>query len=129
DDVVAGELVAQAVGESHERELAGGVGHEVRHADAPAYRRDVDDAPRALAAHDRQGGQRRVERPPEVRVHRVFVVGETHVIDGAHLDDAGVVDDDVNAPVAFERLQDGAFGLVAASYVGGDGEHVGKRLP
>ena len=60
-----------------------------------------------------------VKRPPEVRVHRIFVVGELHVIRGTDLNDAGVVDQHVDASVLLERPRDGALGVVAPADVVG----------
>src|SRR5687768_11117050 len=128
-DVLSRQLVAEAVRQPRERELARGVGHEVRHADAAADRRDVDDAAFALAAHVRDHGEDPVEGTPEMRLHRVLIVRERHVPDGADLDDARVVDQDVDSSEPLVRLRDRPLGIVPVPDVPGDGEDFGKRLP
>jgi hypothetical protein len=88
----------EGVTEAAERELAGGVGHHVRYRDPAADRRDVHNAPPALAAHGGDHGERQMERTPEMRVHRLVVVGQRHVIRPTQLDGPGIVDHDVDGP-------------------------------
>src|ERR1043166_7160873 len=122
DDVLLREFGAQAVGESGERELAGAVGDEVRHADLAADGRDVDDAPVAARAHLREHAEGRVERPPEVYGHRVLEVFERHLLKRPDLDDARVVDEHVHAAEMPRHHLDQLPDLRAVGHVAREGE-------
>src|SRR5688500_2018073 len=123
------QLVTEAVGEAGERELARRVRHEVRHADAAAYRRDVDNAAFALAAHTRNHREDPVERTPEMRVHRVLIVRQRHVRDRPDLNDAGVVDQDVDSPEPPVPLPAGSSAVVPAPAAAGARGPSADRLP
>ena len=70
-----------------------------------------------------------VERPPEMRRHRIFVVGELHVIERADLDDAGVVDQHVDARrTARPPGRSRRSASCAARTSAGDRQHLGERL-
>ena len=75
-------------------------------------------APRA--AHVRQRRQDREERPPEVRRHRLLEVVDGHVLERPDLDDAGVVDEHVDAAPVVDDASDRALDLVAIGDVAGD---------
>jgi len=78
----------------------------MRDGDFSPNRRDVDDASRAVAAHVGQGGQNTEERTPEVGAERVFKVGDGHVLEWAHFDDAGVVDENVDGALMIDILKE-----------------------
>ena len=61
-------------------------------ADLAANRRDVDDAAAALSLHHRHRGPDRLERRPEMHVHRLFEIGGVHVARAVRPDHTGVVD-------------------------------------
>src|SRR5579884_3820235 len=65
---------AQSLREPDLRELAGVVGQQVGRADLTADGSDIDDAPGSPLPHLRQDGQRRVDRSPEVDLHRRFII-------------------------------------------------------
>ena len=94
--------------------LPDGVGGQVRHADAAAKRRDVEDA--RAAGRGAEIGQRlarQEERPPEVCVERLLEVLELGLLERRGLNHAGVVDEDVE-PARLRRnevdeIGDGAW--------------------
>jgi hypothetical protein len=92
----------------------------VRHADLPANRGHVHDPSAALPPHDRDRRQDGVERSPEVHRHRLFEIGGRHVLDRSHLDDAGVVDEDVDRSESRGRLVNQPLRVAALAYIAPD---------
>src|SRR5438045_7688077 len=64
-----------------------------------------------------------------MRRHRVFIIGELHVIQRTDLDDSRVVDQYVNPSVALDDLGNRPLRFVAAADVSDDGKYVSKWLP
>src|SRR5205085_931397 len=91
------QLGPQSLRETGQGVLAGDVGQQVRDGDLAADGGNVDDAPLAAAAHAGQGGQGGVQGRPEVGLHARLVIGDGHYFHRADLDDAGVVDQHVDA--------------------------------
>ena len=89
---------------------------------APPDRGDVDDPPGLPPAQVGEGGQGGVERTPEVDPHRRLEVLHPHVLQRADLDDAGVVDQDVETAEALGRRVDRPADLVLVADVAGQGE-------
>src|SRR5215472_11341715 len=120
-DVVPAKLGVQAFGEADEGELGGGVGQHVRHGDLAADGGDVDDGGAAgpaghglLLAQARESGPDEMQRAVEVDVHSAVEGIERLRFGGADLDDAGVVDEDVDATEVSEDFGDdaAAFGRI-----------------
>ncbi len=116
----------RALGESDEGELGGGVGEQVRDGDLAADAGDVDDgraagsSERSLLAQVREGGPGGVKRSEEVDLHGALEGFEGLRFDGTDVDDAGVVDEDVDASVAVDGFVDEALGFRGLGEVGGD---------
>src|SRR5436309_2743847 len=89
----------------------------MRDADLAADRGDVDDPAAALTLHRRDGRAHRVQRPPEMDVHRVLEISDVHVLERPHLNDAGVVDQDIDRAGARDDLLHELLGLVAVTDV------------
>ncbi len=128
-DAFLAELGVEAFGEAGEGELAGDVGEEVGDGDLAADGGDVDDRGAATVAfflreHAGEGGLDGVEGGVEVGVHGAVEGFERLVFEGADLDDAGVVDEDVEAAEAGVGLLDDVCGLRGVGEVGGDEEDV-----
>ena len=87
--------------EADEGEFAGDVGEHVRHGELAADTGDVDDGGVAVDAvageQVWERGVGRVEGGEEVGGHGAAIGGDGLVFDGADLDDAGVVDENVDA--------------------------------
>jgi hypothetical protein len=73
----------------------------------------------------RQAG---VHRAPEVHRHRVLEIDGVHGLDGTHLDDAGVVDQDVQPPEAAYGGGHHVFDLLAVGDVADLGKHLGAPV-
>ena len=117
----------EAFGEADQGELGGGVGQHVGDGDLAADGGDVDDGGAAwpagqgrLGAHVREGLPGGVERGEEVDLHGALEGFDGLRLDGADLDDAGVVDEEVDAAEAGDGLGDEAAALVGFGEVGGD---------
>ena len=128
-DVFLAELGVEAFGEAGEGELAGDVGEEVRDGDFAADGGDVDDGGAAAAAfllreHVWEGGLDGVEGGVEVGVHGAGEGFEGLVLEGADLDDAGVVDEDIDSTEVVAGLVDDVSGLGGVGEVGGNEEDV-----
>ena len=113
----------QSLGESDGGELRAAVRQEVRHADLSADRRDVHDPSMSLTLHHRQDGQRRVDDAPVHDVHQRVVVVDAHRRRGADFDDAGVVDQDVDAAKRLHRRFDQVRDLIGTGHVAHDRHH------
>src|SRR5207248_4649387 len=100
--------------------LGGGVVRAGVEPAAPAgVGRDHDDAPAALPAHGEAGGLGAEEGALEVDVEQQVPVGFFQLEDGLALEQAGVVDEDVDAAEGGERGGDDAAGLRDVAEVGG----------
>ncbi len=62
-----------------------------------------------LPPHRRQAGANEIERSPEVRLQGILEVLAGGVVEGRHLDDAGVVDEQVHAAALANDLLDQAL--------------------
>ena len=61
--------------------------------------------------------------------HRIVVIRELHVVQRTDLDDAGVVDQDVDAAVVADHLRDRPFNILTLANIRGHDQHVGDGLP
>jgi len=125
-DAFVAELGVEAFGEADEGELGGGVGKHVGDGDLAADARDVDDGGAAVArewglrAQVREGGPGGVEGGEKVDLHGALEDVEGLGFDGADVDDAGVVDEDVDAAEAGDGFGDEALRFFGLGEVGGD---------
>jgi MerR family transcriptional regulator/heat shock protein HspR len=122
-DAFVAKLCVKALGEADESELAGNVGQKVGNGDFTSDGGDVNDGGGAIVRNTEHVGKRRlcgVEGGEEVGGHGATVGGEGLVFDGADLDDAGVVDEDVDATEVGDGVIDEIFGLGGVGEVGGD---------
>jgi len=129
-DAFVAKFGVEAFGEAYEGEFAGGVGQHVGHGEFAADGSYVDDGGAGgvgfgvsfeHVGEDCVGG---VEGGEEVGGHSAAVGGEGLVFDGADLDDAGVIDEDVDAAEVLDGMIDEAGGLGGVGEVGGDEEDV-----
>lgn len=122
------EFGVEALGEADESEFTGGVGEEMGHGEFAADAGDVDDGGVAevfgTGEEVGQGGVGGVEGSEEIDGHGAVVGGEGLVFDGADFDDAGVVDEDVDAAEVGDGVVDEVGGLAGVGEVGGDEEDV-----
>ena len=128
-DAFVAEFGVEALGEAGEGEFAGDVGQEVGDGDLSADRGDVDDGgfaavDFALLEHAGEGGANGVEGGVKVGVHGALEGDERLVFDGSDLDDAGVVDEDIEAAEVGEGLVDEVAGLRRIGEVGADEQDV-----
>jgi len=125
-DSFVAEFGVEAFGEADEGELGGGVRQHVWDSQLAAYGGDIDDAG-ATGAGDRLLGAEVWERGPggveggeEVDLHGALEGCGGLGFDGADLDDASVVDEDVDATETGDGFGDEALALGGLSEVGGD---------
>ena len=97
----------------------------MRHADPPANRRHVDDSSPAILPHRRNGCEHGVQRAPEMHRHRLFEILHLHVLERTNLDDAGVVDEHIDAAGALDHFLNEPFRVVANADVAHRDLHVG----
>ncbi len=107
-NAIARQLGPQRIGQSDERELARAVGSEMRHRHSAADGSDVDDASSAAAAQMRKRLHDQIERRPKMQIHRALEILALHVLERADLNNAGVVDHDVEAAEMLDDLLDRA---------------------
>src|SRR5437764_14915876 len=96
----------------------------MRRGELTADRSNVHDPAAALADHLRQGGNRRVQRRPEVDVHGALEVLVRHGLHGTDLDYSRVVDEDIDRAEVHLHGEYSVLDLLAVCYVTGDSEHV-----
>jgi hypothetical protein len=122
------EFGVEAFGEADESELAGDVGKHVGHGEFAADAGDVDDGgitvDRIAEEKVRESSVGGVERGEEVGGHGAAVGGEGLIFDGAYFDDAGVVDEDVDAAEVADGVVDEHDGLGGVGEVRGDEEDI-----
>ena len=124
-DAFMAKLSVKALRETDEGEFAGDVGQKMRHGNFASDGCDVDDGGGALvrdAQHVRQRGLGSVERAEEIGGHGTPVGGEGLVFHRADFNDAGVVDEDIDATEVCDGVIDEVFGLFGVAEVGGDEE-------
>ena len=125
-DAFVAELGVEAFGEADQGEFCGGVGEHVGDGHLAADGSDVDDGgaagsgERDLLAEVREGGPGGVEGGEEVDLHGALEDFKGLGFDGADVDDAGVVDEDVDAAIALDGFVDEALGFFGLGEVGGD---------
>ncbi len=122
------EFGVETFGETDEGEFAGDIGEHVGHGEFAADAGDVDDGcvfVSGLPVEEMgKRGVRGVEGGEEVGGHGAAVSGDGLVFDGADFDDAGVVDEDVDAAEVADGVVDEGDGLGGVGEVGGDEEDV-----
>jgi hypothetical protein len=97
-DVALGALLGERRGEADERHFGGRVVGLAKVAVEAGGRGGVDDAAKALIAHEREGGARDGVGALDVNVVNEIPVTVGHAVEGDVAQNAGVVDDDVDAP-------------------------------
>ena len=63
-----------------------------------------------------------------MRLQRILVIRQLHVVERADLDDSGVIDHDVDAAITLNRRRDRALGVGTLADVSRHDQHVGVRL-
>ena len=97
---------------------------QVRRGHLAADRDHVADPAEPLLPHMGDRRHRAIDGPPEIRGHGALDVVQRHGLHGPDLDDPGVVDQDVHAPVTLDREVDEVPALLAVGDVGGHGQDV-----
>ena len=119
-------------GETNKGEFAGDIRKHVWHGKLAADASDVDDGCVFVAGlaieQMRERGVSGVECGEEVGGHGSAVGGDGLVFNGADFDDAGVVDEDVDAAKVADGVVDEEGSLGGVGEVGGDEENVVGRL-
>lgn len=127
-DAFVAELGVEAFGESYESEFAGDVREHVRHGELAADAGDVDDGCVLVSGFAveqmRERGVGGVKRGEEVGGHGSAIGGDGLVFYGADFEDAGVVDEDVDAAEVADGVVDEQGGLGGVGEVGGDEEDI-----
>ena len=90
------------------------------HGNFSADRSDVDDAPFAAPAKVRERFHDELEGRPEVEIHGALEIFALHVLGGANFDDAGIIDNHVNAAKMIDDLLDRAGDLGGIEQIAGD---------
>ena len=103
-DVVLAVLGADVAGEHLQAALRGGVGAHGLTAELGHHRADVDDLALAALHHLGEHGGGDDERGDEVHVDDGLELGALHLVHRDALDDAGVVDEDVDLAHLFVDL-------------------------
>jgi hypothetical protein len=96
---------AQRLGQADQRKFPGAVRREMRDADAPSDGRRVQDSS-ASAPQVRERRANHVQRSSEMRAQRFFEILDVRILEGGDLDNAGVVDENVEAPAALKDCRD-----------------------
>ena len=113
-----------ALREARDTELGRAVVDLSEVADQPARRRHVDVAAALLVLEMRCGGARDVEHAAQVHVVDRVELGARHLVEHRVAQDAGIVDQHVDAAVRIERILDDAVRGVPVR----DVAHAGNRL-
>jgi len=127
-DAFVAEFGVEAFGEADESELAGDVREHVGHGELAADAGDVDDGcvtvDGVAAEKMRESGVGGVEGGEEVGGHGAAIGGDGLVFYGPDFDDAGVIDEHVDAAEVADGVVDEHGGLDGVGEVGGDEEDV-----
>src|SRR5581483_12136511 len=117
-DVVGAQLLRRRLGEADDGALAGGVGG-IGGADVALAgdRGDVDDAPALPRNHRARDGLQAEEHPLRVHTMDAVPVGFGDIHDMGAPRHAGVVDEDVDAPVLGHGAVDHALDVGDAAHV------------
>src|SRR5215204_1525096 len=102
-DVLLGSLERRHLGEADDAVLRRHIGGLEGRGDEPMRRGDVDDAPPPSLAHRRDGEAGGVEGGGEVNGDDLIPLLDRELVDRSDVLDAGVVDEDVEAPESPER--------------------------
>ena len=111
ENVVSRELRTNCIGETGEREFAGGVGGHVRHGNSSPDGRNIHDTPASFSAHLRRDEQIQNERCPEMQAHGAIEIFELQVLDRTDFNYAGIVYQDVDLAKALKRFLDSGLDL------------------
>lgn len=130
-DAFLAEFGVQALREADEGELACAVGEQMGNGNLASDAGDVDDAAGGLLAecvaleHVRENGLDGVQRSVEMGFDGALEGVEGLVLEGGYLNDAGVVDEDIELAEGRDCVLDGGDGLCAVGDVGGDEQDAG----
>lgn len=124
-DAGAAEFGAKAFGKTDKGVFAGDVGQQVWDTDFAADGGNVHDVAAAATLHVRQGCLNGVERAEEVDPHGIFEGLERLVLKGGDVDDAGVVDEDIDTAVACDCVGNQMFAVFRFGDVADDGKCAG----
>ena len=89
----------------------------MRHRHSAADGGDVDDAAFAAAPEMRNRLPDQIEGRPKMEVHRALEICALHVFERADLNDARIIDQDVEAAEMLDYLVDGGPGLRAVEQI------------
>ena len=131
-DALGAEFSVQAFGVAGKGEFAGGIRQKVRDGHLAADRRDIDDGgaaavetfERRLREEIGKGGLCGVKGGEEVVFHRGLEGFDGLVFDGPDLNDAGRVDEDIDALEMTDRTLDHGLGGVGVGEISGKQEEV-----
>ena len=123
-DVVGRPCDGRGLRELHDAALRRAVGTGERRAEDRRHRPDVHDLAAARLGHRRMHGARAEERAGEIGVDELVPLVERVVLRRLAEIGAGVVDERVDASVAFQRARDERRAIVFLRHVGGQRERL-----
>ncbi len=121
--VVAPEFVSPALCHPPQGELAGGVGRPPPEALGPGGGGDIHDGARALLHHLARGGAAHQKGPQHVGPPDALHVVHRGLQQRSEAPEAGVVDQDVDAPRRLDQRVDHALGVRLDAHIPLDGRH------
>ncbi len=120
------QLAAQRLGQAAQAELARRIGHGVGLRDPAAHRERIDQHPATLLLEVGQYRMRAAQVAEQIGLHHLLVGLQRRFVEGADGTDTGVVDPDVDAPMAELRRGRGQpLDLVGDANVGRHHQGVG----
>src|SRR4030095_3063483 len=84
---------------------------------------NVDDTSPTPETHLRHDLRNQFVRRPKMQSHRAVIIFAGHVIERTDFNDAGVVDQDVNAVEMIDDFPDSGLNLIAIKQIAFDGEN------
>ena len=99
----------------------------MRDRNLPTDGRDVHDPAVSSGPHVRQDGQRCAHRAPEDDRERSLEVGHLQLLSGGDLDDAGIVDEQIDSPESLEGGSDQPVEVVRLLHVANHGQHLSAQ--
>src|SRR5262245_61757881 len=112
-NVVPCQFSTNRIRETRQRKLASAVRPEMRHSNFAANGGNVHDASPTPETHLWNDLRDQFVRCPKMQLHGALVVFAGHMIERTDLDDAGVVDQDVNSFEVIDDFPDNRVNLSA----------------
>ena len=124
-DAEGRQFLGQHFGETAHGPFRRLVGAESRMADAPAYRRHLEDVAGALLAHDRHHRPGEVHHPEEIGFHLVVEIGSVHLLERHQMAIAGIVHQHIQAAPGVQGGLDRGLACLRIGHVqGGDAQRL-----